>query len=111
MSETGEPQAAPTSAPPDLSAAVRIEQELDAVERALEQIDQGVYDGFEGLDGVGEAEPSPAPAPASPAPPVPAPPADADGPDAGGPTPGPSPSRPSAAPAADEAEPPSRAAG
>ena len=28
----------------------RVEAELFAVERALEQIDQGVYDGFAGLD-------------------------------------------------------------
>lgn len=37
---------------PDLSALERIEAELFAVERALEQIDQGVYDGFAGLDAV-----------------------------------------------------------
>ena len=35
---------------PDLSALERIEGELFAVERALEQIDQGVYEGFAGLD-------------------------------------------------------------
>lgn len=35
---------------PDLAALERIEGELFAVERALEQIDQGVYDGFAGLD-------------------------------------------------------------
>jgi len=34
---------------PDLSALERIEGELFAVERALEQIDDGVYSGFEGL--------------------------------------------------------------
>ena len=34
---------------PDLSVLERIEGELFAVERALEQIDQGVYSGFEGL--------------------------------------------------------------
>ena len=36
--------------PPDLAALERIEGELFAVERALEQIDQGVYEGFAGLD-------------------------------------------------------------
>jgi hypothetical protein len=35
---------------PDLATLERIEGELHAVERALEQIDQGVYDGFAGLD-------------------------------------------------------------
>ncbi|MFP5256194.1 MAG: hypothetical protein ACLGI8_10130 [Acidimicrobiia bacterium] len=35
--------------PIDLTVLERIEGELDAVERALEQIDQGVYDGFSGL--------------------------------------------------------------
>jgi hypothetical protein len=35
---------------PDLAALERIEGELFAVERALEQIDQGVYEGFAGLD-------------------------------------------------------------
>ena len=34
---------------PDLGALERIEAELFAVERALEQIDEGVYDGFAGL--------------------------------------------------------------
>ena len=43
--------------PPDLAILERIEGELFAVERALEQIDQGVYDGFAGLDD------SPAPQP------------------------------------------------
>jgi len=74
MSDTGDTQADPTPAPPDLSVAVRIERELDAVERALEQIDRGVYDGFEGLDGLGHAggtatapqEPPPAPVPQPP---------------------------------------------
>ncbi len=36
-------------AEPDLAALERIEAELFAVERALEQIDEGVYTGFEGL--------------------------------------------------------------
>jgi len=36
--------------PVDLSVLERIEGELHAVERALEQIDQGVYDGFVGLE-------------------------------------------------------------
>ena len=36
-------------AEPDLAALERIEAELYAVERALEQIDEGVYSGFEGL--------------------------------------------------------------
>lgn len=33
----------------DLALVSRIESELDAVERALEQVDQGVYEGFAGL--------------------------------------------------------------
>lgn len=37
-------------AAPDLASLERIEGELFAVERALEQIDEGVYDGFVGLD-------------------------------------------------------------
>lgn len=43
----------------DLALVARIEGELDAVERALEQIDQGVYEGFTGLG----ASPAPAQAP------------------------------------------------
>ncbi len=35
---------------PDLAALERIEGELFAVERALEQIDEGVFEGFAGLD-------------------------------------------------------------
>jgi hypothetical protein len=35
---------------PDLGVLERIEGELFAVERALEQIDQGVYEGFAGLE-------------------------------------------------------------
>jgi hypothetical protein len=35
---------------PDLAALERIEGELFAVERALEQIDDGVFEGFAGLD-------------------------------------------------------------
>ena len=38
-----------TGAEPDLVALERIEGELFAVERALEQIDEGVYSGFAGL--------------------------------------------------------------
>ena len=62
---------APTPAPDtlDLAALERIERELNAVERALDQIDQGVYDGFEGLDEPRGAGPWPvvvAPDPASP---------------------------------------------
>jgi len=38
-------------AEPDLAILEKIEGELFAVERALEQIDQGVYEGFAGLDG------------------------------------------------------------
>jgi hypothetical protein len=34
---------------PDLAVLEAIEGELFAVERALEQIDEGVYSGFEGL--------------------------------------------------------------
>lgn len=37
-------------AEPDLAVLERIEQELFAVERALEQIDEGAFEGFEGLD-------------------------------------------------------------
>jgi hypothetical protein len=37
-------------AEPDLVVLERIEGELFAVERALEQIDEGVYEGFAGLD-------------------------------------------------------------
>jgi hypothetical protein len=36
-------------AEPDLGALELIERELFAVERALEQIDEGVYEGFAGL--------------------------------------------------------------
>lgn len=35
---------------PDLAALERIEGELFAVERALVQIDEGVYEGFVGLE-------------------------------------------------------------
>lgn len=46
-----EPVEAPVAeAAPDLSALEKIEGELFAVERALEQIDEGVYEGFAGLD-------------------------------------------------------------
>ena len=38
-----------TEAAPDLAALEKIEGELFAVERALEQIDEGVYEGFAGL--------------------------------------------------------------
>jgi hypothetical protein len=40
-------------AEPDLAALERIEAELFAVERALEQIDEGVFAGFEGLPAPG----------------------------------------------------------
>ena len=36
--------------PPDLAVLEKIEGELFAVERALEQIDEGVYEGFVGLE-------------------------------------------------------------
>jgi hypothetical protein len=36
---------------PDLAVLEKIEGELFAVERALDQIDQGVYGGFAGLAG------------------------------------------------------------
>ena len=36
---------------PDLAVLETIEAELFAVDRALAQIDEGVYDGFEGLCG------------------------------------------------------------
>ena len=45
-----------TEAEPDLAALERIETELYAVERALEQIDEGVHSGFDGLP---EPEPKP----------------------------------------------------
>jgi hypothetical protein len=45
MSEPTSPESAP-----DLAVLERIEGELFAVERALEQIDQGVYEGFAGLE-------------------------------------------------------------
>ncbi len=35
---------------PDLAVLERIEGELFALQRALEQIDEGVYEGFVGLD-------------------------------------------------------------
>jgi|GEM_PF-5079745 hypothetical protein len=41
--------------PIDLSVLERVEGELDAVERALEQIDQGVYEGFAGVGQVADA--------------------------------------------------------
>ena len=41
--------------PIDLSVLERIEGELDAVERALDQIDQGVYEGFVGIGEVAHA--------------------------------------------------------
>jgi hypothetical protein len=53
-SASGEPDQAP-----DLSVLEAIEGELFAVERALEQIDQGVYEGFAGLDGHVPVQPSP----------------------------------------------------
>ena len=40
-------------AEPDLGRLERIEAELFAVERALEQIDDGVYEGFDGLPAPG----------------------------------------------------------
>jgi hypothetical protein len=45
-----EPVDPTTEAAPDLAALEKIEAELFAVERALEQIDQGVYEGFAGLE-------------------------------------------------------------
>lgn len=50
---------AESAAPVDVTVLERIEGELRAVERALEQIDQGIYEGFVGLDApdaVGVAE-------------------------------------------------------
>jgi hypothetical protein len=40
-------------AEPDLGRLARIEAELFAVERALERIDEGVFEGFEGLPAPG----------------------------------------------------------
>jgi len=51
-----EPTAREPSSEPDLSVLERIEGELFAVERALEQIDAGVYDGFAGLPDVPAAD-------------------------------------------------------
>lgn len=45
----------------DLSVLERIEGELDAVERALEQIDLGVYEGFAGVGEVEASETASAP--------------------------------------------------
>jgi hypothetical protein len=45
MDESANPEEAP-----DLAVLEKIEGELFAVERALEQIDQGVYEGFAGLE-------------------------------------------------------------
>jgi hypothetical protein len=47
-----EPDQAPSEPDeaPDLAVLEKIEGELFAVERALEQIDEGVYDGLPGLD-------------------------------------------------------------
>lgn len=45
MDESVNPEQAP-----DLAVLEKIEGELFAVERALEQIDQGVYEGFAGLE-------------------------------------------------------------
>ncbi len=39
-----------TEPEPDLAALERIERELFDVERALVQIDEGVYEGFAGLE-------------------------------------------------------------
>lgn len=50
----GEATGQRASEPIDLSVLERIEGELDAVERALEQIDQGVYDGFAGIGEVAD---------------------------------------------------------
>lgn len=47
--EAQEPTVDPEQAP-DLAVLEKIEGELFAVERALEQIDQGVYEGFAGLE-------------------------------------------------------------
>ena len=49
MDDAQEPTANPEPAP-DLAVLEKIEGELFAVERALEQIDQGVYEGFAGLE-------------------------------------------------------------
>lgn len=51
MDEPTPDNAAPPSDPQiDLGVLEHIEEELAAVERALEQIDQGVYEGFAGID-------------------------------------------------------------
>ena len=49
---------------PDLAVLERVEAELHAVERALEQIDQGVYEGFAGLD-ADDVTPGPAGCPSA----------------------------------------------
>ena len=79
---------ATTDQGPDLSVLERIEGELFAVERALEQIDQGVYDGFTGIGEVAEdaAVPEAQAAPTDPAPVVGGPAAEASAPHHEGPT-------------------------
>jgi hypothetical protein len=49
-SELEPPTGTPAEGEPDLAILEKVEAELFAVERALEQIDQGVYEGFAGLD-------------------------------------------------------------
>ena len=53
-----EPLAPEADDAPDLAVLEKIEAELFAVERALEQIDEGVYDGFAGLAGQPPEQPS-----------------------------------------------------
>jgi hypothetical protein len=70
MDPAAEVLSSPAHEGPDLSRLEQIEGELHAVERALEQIDQGVYDGFTGLDGPMEPpgdDHGEAPSPSAPA--------------------------------------------
>ena len=57
--QPADPPSPAAEAAPDLAVLEKIEGELFAVERALEQIDQGTYEGFAGLDG---SDPAPDPA-------------------------------------------------
>lgn len=43
---------APAKSPVDLSVLEKIEAELAAVERALVKIDEGVYEGFDGIEDI-----------------------------------------------------------
>jgi hypothetical protein len=67
MEPNAEEPAPPAGDGPDLSRLEQIEAELHAVERALEQIDRGVYDGFAGLDALASSATDSLTVPAPPA--------------------------------------------